>query len=333
MRILIFIALLCVAAQGRGQIYINSYAFGAGAPSGDLLLDSLSDVIVAFSLRKLDKDYTGSAIRVRRSNDNAEQDIGFVSDYLDTASLKTFVGANSGFVVTWYNQSDSSGTFGIRNATQATAGNQPRIVNAGALEYQNGEIAIAYQPTSANGPLTIDNSTSTFNCLHDTTSATVVIVAAVGTTTNPAFDRVLLRTSGGTTTVGMVLYYDDAGAENDAIAVQVNKGVSALPAVLNVSANNAFAANTQRLLFATIDANNATAANRSVININNGTDIKNNVRTEAPNNGNSTNNFTIGDGLFGSGSVRYQEIIVFSNDKTADKTLIHNNINTFYSIY
>lgn len=29
MRILIFIALLCVAAQGRGQIYINSYAFGA----------------------------------------------------------------------------------------------------------------------------------------------------------------------------------------------------------------------------------------------------------------------------------------------------------------
>jgi len=41
----------------------------------------------AYSLRKLRSAYTGSAIRVRRSSDSTEQDIGFVNNELDTVSL------------------------------------------------------------------------------------------------------------------------------------------------------------------------------------------------------------------------------------------------------
>lgn len=62
------------------------------APS--LLLDTYPNAAVAYSLRKLRTAYTGSAIRVRRSVDNAEQDIGFIGNELDTTSMLDFVGYN-----------------------------------------------------------------------------------------------------------------------------------------------------------------------------------------------------------------------------------------------
>ena len=50
--------------------------------------------MLGYSLRKLQSNYSGSAIRVRRSYDNAESDIGFASNgVLDTAALKSFVDA------------------------------------------------------------------------------------------------------------------------------------------------------------------------------------------------------------------------------------------------
>src|SRR5262245_14294566 len=57
-----------------------------------------------YSTRKLRSAYAGSALKVRRSSDDATQDIGFVSDQLDTATLASFVGANNGFINTWYDQ-------------------------------------------------------------------------------------------------------------------------------------------------------------------------------------------------------------------------------------
>ena len=48
-----------------------------------LLLDSYPGASVAYSLRKLSSTYAGSAIRVRRSSDNAEQDINFTAGVLE----------------------------------------------------------------------------------------------------------------------------------------------------------------------------------------------------------------------------------------------------------
>jgi len=59
-----------------------------------LLLDLYPNAAVAYSLRKLRTAYSGNAIRVRRSSDNAEQDINFVGGDLDTQSLLDFVGYN-----------------------------------------------------------------------------------------------------------------------------------------------------------------------------------------------------------------------------------------------
>jgi hypothetical protein len=84
----------------------------------------------AFGTTRLYLGYTGSAIRVRRSSDNAEQDIGFLSSgMLDTASLKTFVGAGDGRVTTLYDQ------MGGANFVQATAALQPHIIVGGAVQY------------------------------------------------------------------------------------------------------------------------------------------------------------------------------------------------------
>ncbi len=95
-----------------------------GAPIG---LDSYTSGLWAtYGLNKMLSSYSGSAVRVRRSNDNAEQDIGFSGNSFDSASLASFVGANSAFVTTWYDQTGNS-----RDMLQATAGRQPRIVNAG----------------------------------------------------------------------------------------------------------------------------------------------------------------------------------------------------------
>jgi len=141
-----FVILLFLSLGANAQMIIKAHAnYRPFAVAGDLLLDSFPNATVAYSLRKLDKDYTGSAIRVRRSNDNTEQDIGFTANGdLDTAALKTFVGANSGFVTTWYNQADSTSVFGTKNATQTTAANQPRIVNAGVVERSNGKPSIRF---------------------------------------------------------------------------------------------------------------------------------------------------------------------------------------------
>lgn len=83
----------------------------------------------AYSLRKLLTAYAGSSMRVRRSSDNTEQDIGFSAGLLDTAALLTFAGAGSAFVKTWYDQSG-----GAHDLSQSTTANQPRIVNSGVLD-------------------------------------------------------------------------------------------------------------------------------------------------------------------------------------------------------
>ena len=115
---------------------INSFRFQS-APSASYLLDSYSSE-GGYSMRKISSTAT-NCIRVRRSSDNAEQNIGFVSDELDTTSLLSFVGANDGFVTTWYDQSGNS-----RDAVSPTAATQPRIVLGGVLETKNTKPAIYF---------------------------------------------------------------------------------------------------------------------------------------------------------------------------------------------
>lgn len=126
-----------------GRVSISSRGLGGRfqyiADPVPLLLDSYGSAAAAYSLRKLSSTYSGAAIRVRRSNDNAEQDIGFSGIFLNTSALTTFCGANSGFISIWYDQSGNN-----KNAIQATAASQPRIVNAGSVYRLNNTPSIYF---------------------------------------------------------------------------------------------------------------------------------------------------------------------------------------------
>lgn len=103
----------------------RNYFYNLHPAKQNTVLDSVSntDISFAFSLRKLRKEYTGWCVQVRRSTDNALQNIGFNGDGLiDTPGLNKFVGAGQAFVVIWYDQSGLG-----RNAVQTTINRQPLL--------------------------------------------------------------------------------------------------------------------------------------------------------------------------------------------------------------
>ena len=111
---------------------------------GSLPLDWVNAPFLAYSMRQLRTNYTGPCLRVRRSSDNAEQDIGFaINGVLDTTSLLSFVGANNGRIVTWYDQSGQG-----LNVAQSTGSSQPTIVSSGSLITQNNSPAIDFDGSS-----------------------------------------------------------------------------------------------------------------------------------------------------------------------------------------
>lgn len=92
-----------------------------------LVLDLIATAaLAAYSTRKVRSAYSGAALRVRRSSNNAEQDIGFAGNALDSAALLAFVGAGDGFVTAWYDQTGNG-----YHLTQAIATRQYGIVTAG----------------------------------------------------------------------------------------------------------------------------------------------------------------------------------------------------------
>ena len=155
MRILITILLILSFGYTDGQQVINAHVRYRGVVSAaaqDLLLDSFPGAAAAYSLRRIDKDAT-LAIRVRKdTTGQPEQDIGFIGNHLDTVSLKSFLNARSGFVVTWYDQSGSG-----RNATQSVQANQPFIALSGVIYRRNSLPSVYF---GASGQLFLQHTLS-----------------------------------------------------------------------------------------------------------------------------------------------------------------------------
>lgn len=107
------------------------------------VLDVLSiSAAAAYSTRRVRSSYTGPAMRVRRSIDNAEQDIGFDgAGLLDEAALIAHVGSGTGFVRTWYDQSGND-----RDVSNAVSDAQARIVNGGVIERLGSRAAVRCLP-------------------------------------------------------------------------------------------------------------------------------------------------------------------------------------------
>ena len=121
-------------------------------------LDTYTGAAAAYSVRLLRTAYTGNCMRVRRSSDNTEQDIGFDSNGdLDTAAIATFVGVgNIGYIHKLYDQS------GNANDATSSATNQPEIYNGGVLQMNSKPTWTKRSDTGKIG-MTLPSSTLTGN--------------------------------------------------------------------------------------------------------------------------------------------------------------------------
>jgi hypothetical protein len=164
----------------------NVYTVASQSGTTPVLNNLSVSAAAAYGLRKLNQAYNGNAIRVRRSSDNAELDIGFADDGdLNQSALTTFVGANNGFVTTWY---DQAGSF---NATQAVAIAQPAIVTSGVVNYINGKPALSNTAATAivATGLTTLNTAHSISAVASSTSSIGRIVSMRSTSaSNPIFD-------------------------------------------------------------------------------------------------------------------------------------------------
>ena len=103
---------------------------------------------------------------------NVPETIADVGD-IDVNALLNFVGNGNGFVTTWYDQSGNG-----RNATQTTAGNQPRLLVNGVLQTQGGKPAILFDGVD-------DRLATASTTLGITSNATLAVVTQTSSRTPP----------------------------------------------------------------------------------------------------------------------------------------------------
>jgi hypothetical protein len=201
---------LCYDATSGDWMLLGLTAGTTPAPvitSGTPLLDVSglgSNVTAAYGLRLLRAAYSGSAIRVKRSSDSTQQDIGFASGDLDTASLLAFVGAGNGDVVKLYDQSGNG-----RDQSLATGSVAMRIVASGALVTQGTSGRAAVRTTATNGGF----ATGTFTAITGAAISGVAVWTPSGTTSST--NRVLSVTDSitsdyGSGGVGILMYRSGA---------------------------------------------------------------------------------------------------------------------------
>lgn len=115
------------------------------------ILDFAPGAAAAYSLRSLSNSYAGPVVTVRRSTDNAEAD--FTASEVSDGTLAAWCGGGDGFVKVWHDQSQHG-----RDASQATAANQPKIVASGALVLSEGRPALLFAEVNDNSVIRLQTS-------------------------------------------------------------------------------------------------------------------------------------------------------------------------------
>ena len=261
-----------------------------------LLLDTYPSASAAYSLRRLRSAYTGNLIRVRRSSDNTEQDIGYDSNnVLDETALITFVGANNGFVTTWYDQSGNA-----NNGVQTTAANQPQIVTRGVVNKINSKPSLSFNGTtnSFNLTTTINYNISNYNSFvgkRDVSSRRLISLGSSDTPTGSPYVFTLWFDN---------KYYLQANANGFQSSSSTDTTTAQL---LLTGLNNS---GTMSMF-----KNNNTIASSFTSLV---------LRTEINRIGRYLSDYCHG---------HIQEIVYYNSNQSTNRTGIETNINTYYTIY
>lgn len=84
------------------------------------ILDDIDNVVAAYALRKLRKDYSGPIVEVRNSSGSLSNIYATSNGELDITSYNNHVAGGHGYISTWYDQGGSG-----RDARQDTLPHQP----------------------------------------------------------------------------------------------------------------------------------------------------------------------------------------------------------------
>jgi hypothetical protein len=262
----------------------------------ELLLDLFPNAAAAYSLRKLRTAYTGNCIEIRRSSDNTLQNIGFVNNVLDTASLLSFVGAGNGFVRTWYDQSGNG-----RNAISITNNQQPRIVNNGIIDL------------SLTKPVIVNNAVSSRLISAFSISQPITVFNAVINPTlvndNSAF-RVLFSAKASINDAGIETYC------NTSLTQKTFLYSGAILGDTTIRTGNSITTSISNGLTSSLHYNSNLIASGNA-----GTNSIVDARFGV--------NWTLGSFF----NTRYFETIIYPSNQSANRTAIESNINSFYNIY
>lgn len=280
---------------------INPYRFAS--PAGGGLLDTYTGASAAFSLRELSSAWAGQAvIEVYRASDGATQDM--TSAEITDGTMAAFLGTSGGFIETWYDQSGN----GFDAISTSTGTSKPRIYTGSTqtITTVNGEPAVNIQSNGLEnaGTIAYNGGVSWYAVLDfDTTGSTKRIwgddiTGALGYTT--------MLTNGT-----YRLNDNDTGYEDIS--------TSAHATVQELSSFN-FDSSTGDYDYAR-DGSNTTG----------------NLATWSDVAINSSNTANFGLGGAGNGGQgldgKIQELIIYPNDQSANRTGIETNINDHYSIY
>ena len=272
--------------------------FVSATPTTSYLLDNYGGASTAYSLRKLSSTYTGSAIRVRRSSDNTEQNIGFdASGNLDTTTLLSFVGSGDGFVTTWYDQSGN-----VNNMMQANANQQPKIVLSGVVNTTNSKPSIRFQNSG------LYNTQPTF-------SAPISIFSVINNNSTSGGNYFIYSNANTSETYGSTI-----GLVNNGWRIQSAGGGATLYGLNN---GQIFGSKVISTIMASNSAwdlflNNTESFNGSI----SGGTFTLNALGYRSNPG----------GVFYS-DYDLRETIIYPSDKRSSRSGINSNINTYYSLY
>jgi hypothetical protein len=283
------------------------------------ILDLYPGAAAAYSLRLLRTLYTGYAIRVRRSSDNAESDIGFSGENLDTSALNTFCTGTNGFVTTWYDQSGNA-----NNATQTTAANQPQIVSSGNIINVNLKPCVQF--TNSMGQFfQVNNNIFTY------TGNATIFHTSRNRSTSANYGPIISYFEGALRSIALVWQQYPNTSTQASTDIYWPAGVST---TLTQSVNTQLSATYQWQNFSTHNTNGNT-----IIAINGANQSLTAYGGQNPNTWQDTGNTKIGRFDGSSSEVNnflgdIQEIIVYTTALSgANIDGAESNINTYYGIY
>ena len=284
---------------------------GIDTPSGaTLLLDTYTGAAAAYSFRELNSSYSGNCVRVQNDS-GTNLDVGFVNNYLDTASISTHCGTGDGKIVTWYDQSGNG-----RDITQASTSAMPKLFIGGTFNLVNSKVGANFDGNDRLVTGQVSLHSGAWYC----TSA--------------------VKMGSSVTAANMQIWNQDDSLSGPRIAqyLRTHTSAKARSVMFNTSRNNfanttstSIAANTQYQISAYTDTS-ATEVKAFVnsTNTNSATSYTGTAQT-------GTHEVVMGSSAHGSTPGNFfrgdvQELVMWPNAQSSNRSAIETNLDTYYSI-